>query len=189
MRVMWLIVLCLCLSIGTNSGARAAEYYVSAEGNDAETGTAPGKSWQTLDRAGKQAYQAGDRLLLHGGDTFTGNLELHGAGTEAKPIALNSYGKGRATIQAGNGTGVLILDAGGWSVSNLIIAGAGRETNRGSGLVFRNEMPGNKRLNFIRVANVEASGFGRHGILVEGAASDKSQSGYGNVRLLPLRRA
>ena len=163
--------------------ARAAEYYVSANGNDAETGTASGRAWQTLDRAGKQAFQAGDRLLLHGGDTFASNLELHGTRTEAKPITLTSYGKGRATIQAGNGTGVLIRNAGGWSVSNLIIVGAGRETNRGSGIVFRNELPGNKRLMDIRVTNVEASGFGRHGILVEGAASDKSQSGYGNVHL------
>ncbi len=105
MRVLWTIVLGLCLSVGTYSGVGAAEYYVSAEGNDAETGTASGKAWQTLARAGKQTFQAGDRLLLHGGDTFAGNLELHGAGTEAKPIALASYGKGRATIQAGNGTG------------------------------------------------------------------------------------
>lgn len=183
MRRIWVIVLGLWWSLGVGVGAGAADYYVSANGSDMEAGTSPGRAWQTLAQVSRHTFQAGDRVLLRGGDTFAGSMELHGVGTEAKPIALTSYGKGRATINAENGTGVLIRNTGGWSVSNLVVMGGGREANRGSGLVFRNELPNNKRLAYVRVTNVEAQGFGRHGILVEGAASDKSQSGYGDVRL------
>ncbi len=70
-------------------------------------------------------------------------------------------------------------------------------TNIGSGIKIINELPNNQKLRYIRVNNVEASGFGRKkqpapeglqspngcGIFVGGDASDKTKSGYIDVRI------
>ena len=119
------------LNLGLALPGRAAAYYVSADGNDVQTGMSPGQAWQSLAHAGAQAFLPGDRILLRGGDTFAGSLTLSSSGTDAKPITLGAYGKGRPILQAGNGTGVLVQNAGGWFVKDLQIVGAGTRNQRG----------------------------------------------------------
>ena len=163
--------------------ARAATYYVSANGSDTNIGTAPASAWKSLAHVNSRTFAPGDRILLQGGDTFTGNLLLTSAGTEEKPILLSSYGHGAATLRGTADTAIEIRDAGGWEVRNLIIIGSGRVGNQGSGLVFRNTKPDNTQLQSITITHIDVSGFGFHGILVEGDARDKSQSGYGDVQI------
>jgi len=187
---MWswrVLMFVLLVGSGLPQEARAVDYYVSQAGSDANAGTSPGRAWQTLGHVSSQTFLPGDRILLRGEEKFGGSLAFTSQGGEEngkpRPITLASYGRGRATIQAGNGTAVLIRNAGGWLVKDLVLVGSGREINQSSGLHFRNEQPNSVRLNYIRIENIDASGFGQHGILIEGAAADNSQSGYEDVRI------
>jgi hypothetical protein len=88
-----------------------------------------------------------------------------------------------------------VRNAGGVVVENLIVMGDDYRTNVGSGIKIVNELPNNQKLEYIRVQSVEASGFGRRkpsegfqrpngcGIFMGGYASDKSKSGYKDVRI------
>ena len=70
----------------------------------------------------------GDRLLFEAGGAFYGNLRLTAAqsGTPQAPVTVGSFGLGRAVISAGAGTGILVENAGGIILRDLIVAGGGR---------------------------------------------------------------
>jgi hypothetical protein len=184
-------------------GARVtATYYIHPSGKDTNPGTSRDKPWKTIDRANRQVFRPGDQLLLAGGQTFQGNLFLDAAdaGTPDRPVVVGSYGIGRATIQAGLGYAVLVQNAGGIEVRDLICVGADRARNHGAGVAFINTLPGNARLAHVRIRNVEARGFGREltkkgaypegyqlpqgaGVLIAGYASDHSKSGFEDVEI------
>ena len=46
-------------------------------------------------------------------------------------------------------------------VRDLICDGAGRTKNHGCGVTFVNTLAGDRRLEHVRISNVEARGFGR----------------------------
>jgi hypothetical protein len=194
-----LFVFSACIGIITCRESPAAGYYVSPSGNDINSGASTETAWRTLDKVNAIDLNPGDRVLLEGGHDYSGNLLLtsEDAGTSEHPVVVGSYGRGRARIKAGDGSGVTVLDAGGVVVENLIVMGDNYKTNVGSGIKIVNELPNNQKLEYIRVHNVEALGFGRSkepvpegfqppdgcGIFVGGHASDKSKSGYKNVRI------
>jgi hypothetical protein len=170
-------------------------FHVHPDGDDASPGTSPDKPWKTIDRANRQTFKPGDRLLFAGGKTFPGNLFLE---TEDAGVTVGSYGEGRAVIQAGLGTAVLVRDAGGVEVRDLVCAGEDRTKNHGCGVAFINTLPGNARLKGIRARRVEARGFGRDlkkpvdktvgfqppagcGIFAGGVARDQSKSGFDDI--------
>jgi|GEM_PF-5438142 len=65
-------------------------YYLSNDGNDANSGTGPETAWRTLARASSfSGYQPGDSILLRAGDVFRGTLMLNTDG-----IIVASYGNG-----------------------------------------------------------------------------------------------
>ncbi len=165
--------------------AWAVDYYVSPAGNDENPGTSPSRPWKSIAKVNARDFRPGDRILLQGGQSFTGNLVFSAsdAGTPARPVSVSSYGGGRATILAGNGTAVLVENAGGFSISNLLVSGGDRTTNKGDGVAVINRLPGGVRLSFVRIDNVEASGFGRCGIVVGGEPPDSGKSGYVDVRI------
>jgi hypothetical protein len=169
--------------------AVAGDYYVRAAGNDSLEGTAPQRAWRTVARASRHQLRPGDRLLFQGGDTFDGNLVVKttGAPSAATPVTIGSYGNRRAILRAGTGTGVSIENSGGIVVRDLVVAGTDRRTNKGSGLSILNTLPGGKRLEHVRIENVEARGFGRYGIAVGGWPPDGSQSGFRSVRISGCR--
>ncbi len=81
----------------------ATAYYVDAlTGNDEADGTSPGKAWQSLARAGKQALKAGDQLLLRRGQVFRGELDIQAQGTADRPVLVTGYGDGSRPIVSGN---------------------------------------------------------------------------------------
>lgn len=81
-------------------GAHATTYYVSNAGNDTNAGTSPAQAWRTTARINAATFQPGDRVLLAGGQTFSGSLRVRRSsqGTAAHPIVFRSYGPGRAVI-------------------------------------------------------------------------------------------
>ena len=177
----------------------AVTYYVSPSGDDSHSGTSAQTAWQTIDKVNTIDLNPGDKVLFEGGHDYPGNLLLtaEDAGTPKQPVVIGSNGSGRAKIKAGNGSGVTVLNAGGVIVENLIVMGDDYRTNVGSGIEIVNELPDDQKLKYIRVHNVEASGFGRRknpapeglqtpngcGVFVGGYASDKSKSGYNDVRI------
>ena len=174
-------------------------YYISPSGNDSHSGTSAQSAWRTIDKVNAIDLNPGDKVLFEAGHDYPGNLLLtaQDAGTPKQPVVIGSYGSGRAKIKAGDGSGVTVRNAGGVVVENLIVTGDDYRSNVGSGVKIVNELPNNQKLQYIRVHNVEASGFGRKkhpspeglqtpngcGIFVGGDASDKTKSGYIDVRI------
>jgi hypothetical protein len=55
--------------------------------------------------------------------------------------------------------------------------------NRGSGVLFYTDLSGAKKLRYIRVHNVEVSGFGQSGVEIGAWPQDGSKSGFRGVRI------
>lgn len=81
----------------------AVTYYLDAvNGNDMNDGKSESAAWQTVSRASQQQLEAGSKLLLHCGDTFRGQLEIHAQGTAANPVCIGTYGIGEQPVVMGN---------------------------------------------------------------------------------------
>ncbi|MBU3714435.1 MAG: hypothetical protein FGM46_05745, partial [Ferruginibacter sp.] len=89
--------------------AKATDYYVSTSGNNANNGTSPNTSWQTLSKVqtvcNNGTIVAGDRVLFKKGDIFTGTLLVSNiwgysakSGTASNPIVFSTYGSGNKPI-------------------------------------------------------------------------------------------
>ena len=162
-------------------------YYVSAAGDDSNTGTSASDAWRTVGRANARDLQPGDRVLFAGGQTFSGTVGVNAedAGTAASPVTIGSYGDGRATIEAGAGKGVSVYNAGGVEVRDLRLGGAGYAAgNRGSGVELYTDLGGATKLEHVRVENVEASGFGDAGVLLGAYPADGTKSGFRDVGIV-----
>lgn len=109
-------------------------YYVSNSGNNSNNGTSTSTPWQTIAKVNtgpSGLFQGGNCINFNGGQTFTGNLTLASGGnvgtiTPANPIVVQSYGTGRATLQATTGGGdedaaVRITDINSFTFRNLIV--------------------------------------------------------------------
>ncbi len=178
----WLLPL---MMLALSGSVQATDYYVSPNGDDGNAGTSPSQAWKTIDKVNSRAFKPGDRILFQGGQSFRGNLVFAAAdaGTAARPVTVSSYGTGRATIKAGTGTAILVENAGGFVVSNLVVAGENRTTNQGNGVYVINRLPGGMQLSFIRIDSVSAGGFGLSGIEVGGDPPDSGKSGFVDVRI------
>ncbi|HEY9343627.1 MAG TPA: hypothetical protein VIQ23_18770, partial [Hanamia sp.] len=68
--------------------ANATDYYVSANGNDANNGTSTSTPWRTLNKVNSyfSSLQPGDRVLLNRGDVFYGSITVNKSGTSGSPI-------------------------------------------------------------------------------------------------------
>ena len=79
-----------------------AFYFVSSSGSDRNSGSLD-HPWQTIERVNKQAFRGGDRILFEGGQSFDGTIYLgpDDRGSKEAPIAISSYGTGRARINGG----------------------------------------------------------------------------------------
>ena len=127
-------------------------------------------------------FKAGDKILLEGGKTFKGALRFDAgdSGTREKPVTVGSYGEGRATVRSGSNYGLHAKDCGGFVVKDLIFAGSGKEDAKGkSGIYFFTGIIGDKP-EYIRIDNVQVSGYRREGIFISGGGSD---SGFKDVRI------
>lgn len=151
----WVLVLLLL------SGARtwAADYYVSASGNDADPGSAKAP-WRSVDKVNQTALRPGDRVLFQGGQVFVGNMVLDSAdsGAAGHPVTITSYGRGRATIDAVNGTALRAQGCDYLALKSLNLVGAGRKMgNKESGLQITGGVAP-------IVADVDAKGFQKAGV-------------------------
>lgn len=152
------------LSINENGIAKphhTKTYYVSATGNDKNTGNAFAP-FKTIEKLNSLQLQAGDVICLQGGQTFKGALKIDSAaaGNKRHSIIICSFGKGRATIDGGNGEAIGLYKARYIDVHNLRLTGSGRKSgNTKSGLSIVD-------CAHVIVHDVEISGFQKPGLLV-----------------------
>lgn len=81
----------------------AKNYYVAANGNNANAGTSNTSPWQTIAKVNTNfaSMTAGDSILFRRGDTFYGALIVGKSGTTGKPIVIDAYGTGAKPIITG----------------------------------------------------------------------------------------
>ncbi|MBB6670792.1 hypothetical protein [Cohnella nanjingensis] len=74
-------------------------YYISAAGDDRNSGTDSAHPWKTVAPLNNiNTFGAGVQILFHGGDTFTGGLNLSMVGTSGSRDIIGTYGTGKATL-------------------------------------------------------------------------------------------
>jgi hypothetical protein len=163
--------ICLLLLSCLNTIAQNKIYYISHTGNDANDGLGIASAWLTFSNANNINFKPGDKILMEGGQIFTGSIQLdnNDAGTGASPVMISSYGIGKATINAINNSAIYISNAGGINISNLIINGDGSDHD---GIdIFVNQPTAD--IEFISMDSIEVSGFGGRGCLIGAYSTDK----------------
>jgi hypothetical protein len=112
-------------------GRRAATYYVDNDrGADENDGRQPQRAWRSLDPVNAMTFGPGDRLLFRAGTRYRGRLDLHGSGTEAKPIEVDVYGDGarpRIDAEGRFPEAVRLHNVQGWEIRGLEITNTGAE--------------------------------------------------------------
>ena len=161
-------------------GAGASDFFVRYEGDDSASGQTSDQAWKSIERVNRQRLAAGDRVFFEGGKTFTGQLRVtsEDAGTATLPVVIGSTQGNRAILDAGPGTGIVVENAGGITLRDLIVVGNGRTNNLGYGILCDQKSETSSRLQHLRIDNVEVRGFGIFGILITG-----TQSGFEHVRV------
>lgn len=160
----------------------ATDYYVSPSGSDSNPGTSPGQAWKTIGKVNGTTFGAGDSIFFEGGQSFSGSLyfDTSDGGTPGNPLAISSYGSGRATISSGNDDGLFAYNCGGIVVKDLIFTGSGYTNDNGIGIFFWSDLSGASRPEHIYIDNVEASEYKEAGIGVYG---DGGLYGFKDVRI------
>lgn len=136
--------------------------YVSPSGNDSNDGLNESSAWRTLNRVNTYGPRPGDTILLEGGRSFSGTLEIW-QGDPNNPITIDSYGSGRATISSGNQRAIYAGSDGGLHFRNLRLVGSGAEANFQIGIELANGA--GHASNFL-VEDVEVTGYGAFGIYI-----------------------
>jgi Right handed beta helix region len=143
------VVACGLLAGCGGSGKRApASFYVDAiRGDDTASGRTPATAWRTLDPVAETQFVGGDRLLLRGGERFPGTIALDPetleSTSEADKLTLDSYGPGRATIEAGRRADAIALtNVSGVRVSGIDLVGRGNRLENCRGKGFRDSSTG-----------------------------------------------
>ncbi len=107
-------------------------YVDAVKGSDSNTGTSPAKAIKSLEKLNTMKIDGGCEVLLCGGQTHKGIIEIvgvNGSSKGKKRIHIGSYGDGKATIDAfGYPAAVKIFDSSYVDVTDLkIVADGGPE--------------------------------------------------------------
>lgn len=156
------LLLAACSGPAAPAGpAGAPTYFLSPSGSDAAAGTSPATAWRSLGWASSVVLRPGTRLLLEGGQRFTGTLTIgrRDGGNAAKPVLIGSYGRGDATIATSSGSGVAVDDTAGVTIQDLIITGSGAARQHGAGINVYSDLTAASKLVHVAIAGVTVSGF------------------------------
>ena len=154
-----------------------ATYYVSNSGNDWASGTGWNTAWRSIDRVNGQHLKPGDNVLFEGGGTFNGSLYIPSkeGGNSWAPVTISTYGHGRANINSGSQPGLDVAQTAGVSLSNINFRGNGMHNNRSHGIHFHSDWS-NQKLSYIRINDVDVSGYGGYNIKIAAPAWNSSFS-------------
>ena len=141
-------------------------FYVSPTGSDRNSGRTPRTAWQTIAKVSAGVYTAGTHIFFQGGQSFTGTVTLSAAAnystlappTAQRPLVIDSYGTGRATINvtASNVYCLNLNDIHDLVVQNLTLTGTtNTATQSGVGL---NNNANTTQYSNITFSNLDISG-------------------------------
>ncbi len=142
-------------------------YYISNNGNDANSGQSPTSAWRTPAKVSSVSFQPGATILFEGGQTFTGivSLDSSDSSTPPAPITLGSYGSGRSTISVSSTDGIAIYNLGNVKINNINVLGTGMGLQK-SGINIYTDANRGTNISNITVSDVQVSSFGKHGISI-----------------------
>ncbi len=80
------------------------KYFLSALGDDANTGTSPALPWKTIARLNLVTYVPGDSVFFRCGDIFYGSVNVLQGGTSSSRVVFSSYGSGSKPVISGTET-------------------------------------------------------------------------------------
>ena len=137
-------------------------YYVSPTGKDSNSGTSRAAPWQSLGKVAGSLFNPGDSILLEGGASFSGCLQVTremAMGSDALPITIGAYGTGKFHIKAScegeSHAAIDIVGASGIVIQDCILPGDGGKTP--FGVWIRNPFDGEAKN--ITVRRCDISGF------------------------------
>jgi hypothetical protein len=136
-------------------------YYLSPSGNDKNNGSR-NAAFKSIQRLNELQLHPGDSILFEGGNQFKGSLTISfdSLGNQKHPVLISSYGRGLASIYAGNETGVRIFKSKWVFINNLKFQGSGRKKgNLHDGIVIQH-------CSHVTVNNISISGFQKSGLLI-----------------------
>jgi hypothetical protein len=162
----------------------SATYYVNTTGDDLRSGTSPDEAWRTIERVNRVALKPGDRVLLEGGQRFSGPLKFDAldGGDPDQPVTVSTHRLdelGPATIDAGQRRGIDVYNMSGLQIAGLRVVGAGAKINTKSGILLLSTK--NRGSGGVVIDDVEVTGFGKHGISI---GAWNTTSGYRDVRIV-----
>lgn len=172
--------LCLILAVCVPTARMAAAtYYISSGGDDTNSGRSAAYPFKSISKLNAFKLGPGDKVFLRGGDTIKGTLYLEetDAGSAAQPIEIRSYGSGKAIWTAEGNVCFYAYNAAGISIRDIVFYHAPYSPH--AGVQFYSDRADTARLPFIRLNNLEISGF-REGLSI-GTWSDKGGRGYRDV--------
>lgn len=165
MRMLARLLVFLALAVPAhaqiNGSSRGNVYYVSASGNDSNDGLSTSTPWHTIAKVNGFSFLYGDTVLFHGGDSFSGSVNLHWSGG-----GISSYGTGSATISSTTSACVTAVNLHDIFIDNLICTGSGAGVNTTPGISVSNTST--LQQNNIIVHGDTVSGYGGSGILLAG---------------------
>lgn len=178
-----MLVICCTAFFNLNSVAQQKKYYVAATGNDNSDGMSAQTAWKTIAKINAFDFKPGDSLFFEGGIIFNGNIKLSSDdnGSAGKPVVFTSFGKGNATINAGDEDGLLAVNTSFFKLISLNFEGSGVNTNKGSGIhFFANDSV--TAPSDVEITGCLAKGFSASGFTF-GANDNIAYKGYRQVRI------
>jgi len=172
------------LNVNNKTGNK---YYVNTSGNNTD-GLTIATAWTDLNKVNNFTFKAGDTILLEGGKTFTGhiNLDASDANNASNRLVIKSYGTaGKAKIKTNSTVtcGLKASNCQGITIDNLIFEGPGTTLAKEiDGVQFYTDLPTGKLSN-ITLSNVEVFNFGYCGIRFLSKWDANVKSGFSNVAL------
>jgi hypothetical protein len=172
------------LLLAITFSAQANTYYVSATGDDNNSGLATTEAWASIAKVNAFTFAAGDIVSFEGGSSFSGSLynPSFGNGTPGNRITITSYGTGSAIINSGLEEGILLTNIGNVAISNLIFNGSGYKLSGlyAAGVDFYLDSTATANCDDITIDNVECKNYGNWGILF---SITSPNYGYNHVRV------
>jgi hypothetical protein len=144
------------------AGLKTNVYYVSAAGNDANSGKSPHQGWKSIARVNKQKLISRDVVLFEGGSAFAGTLELNRVDStdSTGQITLSSFGSGYAIIDGENGMAMKAENCRNFLIKRIHFKGNGRKGGNQSDGVYITAC------DHVLFDSIEISGFQHSGLSV-----------------------
>lgn len=156
----------------TSRSVTSKDYYVSANGNDANDGLSTSTPWKTIARVNQQtSFYPGDIIHFEAGATYVGQLAPKGSGVNGDPIKVTKYGTNTyypcINANGAQGAAISLTNQQYWEFEYLEVKNpaANEDDRHGFKVVFNNYGTGNHI--YIRNCNIhDVSGIytnsGRH---------------------------